>query len=657
MHPPDAPIVEVSLERTMNERIVRVSRAPGSLATARMHSMLWSFNVPGNLLPDAMRAPDVSPSSANSELARRDPAAGRPILDPRDGDTEDDASSPKQKSLLAIAGSLLAEISLTKLLIAWIVSIVLPAAILGLAPLIVTAWAGGVFARLLELYGIGAALLLLVIVAAGWFGWRTLFRIAEANFWALNALGVQPGYALCREAIRHLAERAFRPGSGSELARMRAMSCAGAGILLASMAVVVAAFVWPATRWIGSAAELAVPHQLIWPMLANSIVIMSAYLAAVSLVWGFADASMDQPLDLEAFDSAPSDGRSWRVAHLSDIHIVGERYGFRIESGRGGPRGNERVRRVMARLEAEHAAQPLDLILITGDMTDAGKSSEWAEFLDILAGHPELADRILVLPGNHDVNVVDRANPARLDLPFSPAKTLRKMRALSAMAAFGADRLHVMNDGAEEPGRTLAAALAPQREEIESFADRGGLRLSNRLARFWDELFPLILPPAQDDGLGVALLNSNADTNFSFTNALGMISAGQARRLTAAFDAYPKARWIVGLHHHLIEYPMPVAKFSERIGTALVNGSWFQRILKPYANRVVVLHGHRHVDWIGACGDLKIVSAPSPVMAPDAKLTHFYVHALGRGRNGGLALMAPKRIDLAPGSESSRITC
>ena len=39
------------------------------------------------------------------------------ILDPREGDAEDDVSSPKQKSLLAIAGSLLAEISLTKLLL------------------------------------------------------------------------------------------------------------------------------------------------------------------------------------------------------------------------------------------------------------------------------------------------------------------------------------------------------------------------------------------------------------------------------------------------------------------------------------------------------------------------------------------------------------
>ena len=34
------------------------------------------------------------------------------IIDPRRGDVEDDASSTKQRSMLSLAGSLLAEISL-----------------------------------------------------------------------------------------------------------------------------------------------------------------------------------------------------------------------------------------------------------------------------------------------------------------------------------------------------------------------------------------------------------------------------------------------------------------------------------------------------------------------------------------------------------------
>jgi hypothetical protein len=46
-------------------------------------------------------------------------------------------------------------------------------------------------------------------------------------------------------------------------------------------------------------------------------------------------------------------------------------------------------------------------------MTDAGRSAEWAEFFEAFAPYPRLAGFLIGLPGNHDVNVVDRANPAR----------------------------------------------------------------------------------------------------------------------------------------------------------------------------------------------------------------------------------------------------
>ena len=59
------------------------------------------------------------------------------------------------------------------------------------------------------------------------------------------------------------------------------------------------------------------------------------------------------------------------------------------------------------------------------------------------------------------------------------------------------------------------------------------------------------------------------------------------------------------------------------------------------------MHGHRHVDWSGACGALKVVSAPSPVMGPESRATHFYVHALTVGPGGRVSLHAPERVDLA----------
>src|ERR1700761_5708909 len=151
-----------------------------------------------------MRARAMTKSTAGRQSTRVRGGA-LPLADPRRGDVEDDAASPGQRSLLAIAGTLLVEISLPKLLFAWTISLVLPAILLGLAPLVATAWLATVSDHLLALSEIGAALVLAALFALGWIGWRPLFRIAEANFWSLNALAVQPGYAFCREALRHLA--------------------------------------------------------------------------------------------------------------------------------------------------------------------------------------------------------------------------------------------------------------------------------------------------------------------------------------------------------------------------------------------------------------------------------------------------------------------
>src|SRR4030081_3046441 len=75
------------------------------------------------------------------------------LVDPRYGDIEDDAASPGQRSLLAIAGSLLVEISLPKLLFAWTVLLLLPAVLLGLAPLLASAWFSKLSQKLAALTG------------------------------------------------------------------------------------------------------------------------------------------------------------------------------------------------------------------------------------------------------------------------------------------------------------------------------------------------------------------------------------------------------------------------------------------------------------------------------------------------------------------------
>nr|WP_294524491.1 metallophosphoesterase [uncultured Rhodopila sp.] len=570
----------------------------------------------------------------------------QPILDPRDGDFEDDASSTHQRSLLSLAGSLFAEISLPKLLAVWVVLLLIPALLLGAAPLVATAWAVAVWDKTADMFtDIWPALLLPPLAAIGWFGGRRTLRLAESSFWSLNALAVQPIYVIFREGLRHLAESLLPSGMRpSRRSAVRALSAAVSGIALFLLGCGAVALLWPATRWVGSIAGLTSVHLMVPVLLANSLTLIAAYCAVATLVWGVGDALMAQPRDLAGFAPAAPGDRVWRVAHLSDIHVVGERFGFRIESGRAGPRGNDRFRQTLARLDAIHAGQPLDVVLITGDLTDAGRSAEWAEFFIALEAYPALAERVVALPGNHDVNVVDRSSPARMELQMSPTKRLRQLRTISALERLQGGRVRVVGGG------FLTEALAPHAAGMAAFADSGSpRRLSRALAEVWDAVYPMVLPPATPDGLGIIILNSNAETHFSFTNALGVVSSAQAKRIRVAAGLYPQACWIVALHHHLIEYPQKANALSMRIGTALVNGSLMIRQLQRLAGRAVIMHGHRHTDWIGQCGRLLIVSAPSPVMAPAAAGTpYFYIHSLAIGPDAQLKLRQPERVEVTP---------
>lgn len=571
----------------------------------------------------------------------------KPIIDPRNGDIEDDASSTKRRSMLSLAGSLLAEISLPKLVLSWTILFLLPGLLLGLTPLIASAWLSIVSGKIASpLAGIWPTIILLIVIATGLLGARTLFRIAENNFWSLNSIAVEPVYTVCREAMRHIAEKLIRSQlSGSQLARLRALTALLAGLIVFGASVAFLLMIWPGSRWVGSLADLAAPRDLALVALANSLVIVAAYLAVAAAVWAIADATMPQLRDVETFTASPQAGRAWRIVHLSDIHVVGEPFGFRIESGRSGPQGNDRLRRLFTLLDVIHTESPLDAILITGDVTDAGRAAEWSEFSDLLKAYPLLAERVLILPGNHDLNIVDRANPARLDLPTSPNRKLRRLRMLSAMEALQGERVRVIDQAGRRVAGHLSGIVQPHRVEMAKFADVGKPLFSKALEELWARAFPMVLPPDRDDGLGIILLNSNADTHFSFTNALGMMSAEQVRGIEIAAAQYPNACWLIALHHHVVEYPRAAKVLSERIGTALLNSNWFLRKLRPLGDRAVLMHGHRHIDWIGECARLLIVSAPSPIMeATNDADTYFYIHTLAIQSDGRLGLLTPERI-------------
>ncbi len=163
-------------------------------------------------------------------------------------------------------------------------------------------------------------------------------------------------------------------------------------------------------------------------------------------------------------------------------------------------------------------------------------------------------------------------------------------------------RAYVVDGATGQPHATLEKHIEPQAKRIADFADRGTMRLMWELGELWPSAFLWCGLRKRRMVWGVILLDSNAQTHFSFTNALGLVTTEQIEALERLLAHFPHAKWIVALHHHVIEYPMPAKALSERIGTALVNGTWFVRRMQRWADRAIIMHGHRHIDWIGHCG-------------------------------------------------------
>jgi len=288
-------------------------------------------------------------------------------------------------------------------------------------------------------------------------------------------------------------------------------------------------------------------------------------------------------------------------------------------------------------------------VLVTGDVTDAGTRSEWAAFLDLLRGYPDIRSRLLFVPGNHDVNIVDRTNTGRFDVPWSVGFALRRMRFLVALDAIQGERVHIIDRASRKLGPTLRDYLqmGDRPARLRGLAERGTWRGRWEIAKVWEEVFPLVVPPSAADGCGVILLDSNARSHFSATNAIGVVGRSQIAGLKAILNASPDRAWIVLLHHHVVEYPVGSVKLSDRIALSLMNAPDVLSAISKHASHVVVFHGHRHHEWIGTSGGIVLCSAPSVELGSvgaDLYRGSFHVNELALTGDGGLRLMSSERV-------------
>jgi hypothetical protein len=577
------------------------------------------------------------------------------IWDLRRGDDDDNRMSPQSGGLRGMLLSAALEFNFVKAAVVFVALIIVPALLLGVAPSLVVTY-GRLMLHAMRMAGTspvpGLVLLGILVAIALWTGWR-LFTTVFDNFRHLHYTLVFPLFVAVRELLRVIAERLLGGSvTPHRLDRGRRIGAVLAALLFATGGVALALAVKRSFGFEILDILRVHPWDLAKAALSNAAIILGFSTTIESLDWLWRELMLSGPVLDWAPASAVAEAPVVRIAHLSDLHLVGERYGYRMEAGTHGPRGNRRILRAFRKLAAIDAVTPLDRIFVTGDVTDAGTRAEWTAFIDLLRGSPDVRSRLSFVPGNHDVNTVDRTNAARLDLPWSSSQALRKLRVVLALDMIQGHRACLVDRATGRLGPTLSDYLrqGKRMERLRALAERGSVRGRWEMDRVWESIFPLVEPAQPNHHCGVILLNSNARTHFSLTNAIGFVSPPELRALKSILRNSTGCPWIIALHHQIVEYPVPSIALHDRVGLALVNASDLLAAIEPYASRTLVLHGHRHWDWIGTCGGVVLCSAPSASLGSQTRGNRagsFRIHDLVFNAQGDTCLIRTENVKIS----------
>ena len=277
--------------------------------------------------------------------------------------------------------------------------------------------------------------------------------------------------------------------------------------------------------------------------------------------------------------------KPYRIAHLSDLHLTA-----RDDASRSEPRIFGKLKGMNAAFRSLVRTPDLascDLILVTGDVTDCGESGAWKVFWDALRSRG-LADRLVVLPGNHDLCCLG----------------LRPLR----------------------PDKDYAKA------DLEKAAE--GLKMGGQRTKF-----PWVAVP--DPRVAVFCLNScNLGNLTAMTNAIGQL--GYYQLLTFA-DQLHKYRdvpvKIVALHH---SPNIPKAETARKCGQAGVSVLTRLTMQIPAPQRRalrllcvthrvrMIVHGHMHLKEDREVNSVRIVGAPATTEPAKSRgrQYHFWIYTV-----------------------------
>jgi hypothetical protein len=377
-----------------------------------------------------------------------------------------------------------------------------------------------------------------------------------------------------------------------------------------------------------------------WTALSLLLSSVSILLASILSIWRLGRHMLRElfwtggALQLTPLDASTPDHRhpTIKVIHLSDLHLTADEATPMLDGGKS-------PNPVLTPLVAGHrkCLESADVILVTGDMTNAGAAPEWRVFFDHF--DPDLLRRMILLPGNHDINITHPRNIYATEGPSRIHYKLRMIRMLTAMNMVQGDRAWVYIAGSR---RTLQEHLSPYAEQFKSLSEQPPRPveqysqaahewvdatpspiqyLLNLPERTWDEVFPMVVlePEAR---FAVLILDSNETNQNIVENAFGHISSAQLSRIPQALAHIGRLPILCAFHHHIalpgrsVKTLTQIRPFDAIAPNFLVldNALDVLRAL-PEEGKFLLFHGHRHFGYHGKFGPrLTVISAPSTTL-------------------------------------------
>jgi hypothetical protein len=322
------------------------------------------------------------------------------------------------------------------------------------------------------------------------------------------------------------------------------------------------------------------------------------------------------------------------LAHLSDLHLTED---FTIE---GGLQQQQVRERALAALT--WALERSDFVVVTGDITDRGRYSEWRQFLGIMEELkvPLASNKLLLVPGNHDLSMTTETYAPQLafeERAFAFVhQVLRNAPPEWMMVGIGGEYTSLrkyLDDRAwyfdlyqkQRPicptGVKLVypeglGALAPGLEGTASRAGRWHGPL--HCADFLNMAYPMVMH--DDEKYLIIALNSSSFLAASlWDGAIGELTPGQHGRFVNLISKNSAKCIIVLVHHHI---GFPPDKHEEFVKACGIGGHMQARALALLEARIVayaisilpssyLFNGHIHFPFTAQLGRGKVISGPS----------------------------------------------